>query len=426
MKRIIITALVLTFFISLQAQQAATPTLNYNALKKKFDKSNENIVDEKSKIKPAVWFNRGELLQDINDVNTEFIRFGMPETEANLYLGKPTETKTNDDGQQVHVHEKIILTFSEGALVDWEETEQIHEEPLPLAFEAYVEALRLDEKGKLSSKVKKNMDRLKKQCEEEAIRNFTKGDYKKALELFELIIEVSEEPIYEGYLDSVIIYNSALAAKNAGMHEEAAQYFQRATDINYGGSDCYYLLMKEYIAIKDSTKALETLQKGFELYPDTTLILFELINYYVSSNNIEEGMKYVELAEEKAPENPSILFVKGTLYERLGKRDLGIESYLKSIEIDSTFYNSVFNLGAAYFNSAVELYDIANTKDEIEEYNKAKAIADEELKKSIAPMEKAHEINPLDRAPLETLKTIYYRLNMTEEYDIIIEKLNGM
>jgi tetratricopeptide (TPR) repeat protein len=223
-----------------------------------------------------------------------------------------------------------------------------------------------------------------------------------------------------------VIYNTALAARNAGNHEASAKYFEKATEINYGGSDAYYFLVREFITLKDSTRALAALQKGFEMYPDTTLILFELVNWYINTGNVEECMTYLEMAEEKESSNPSIYFAKGTLYEKMGQRPDAIKEYLKSLEVDPEFYNSWYNLGAAYYNTAVELYEVANTKEELEEYNKAKAEADDALKMAIEPMEKAHAIKPDDCDPLETLKTIYYRLGMEDKYDEIQAKLDAL
>ena len=426
MKRIIISALILAGFTALQAQEVATPSLNFNVVKKKFDKSNEDIVDAKNKIKAKVWFDRGELMKDIYNVNTEFVRRAMPVSEAQLYLGKPAEIKTNDEGQELYVYPRITLIFEGGAVVDWVETEKIVDNPLPIALEAYMEALRLDDKGKLDDKILKNLDELKSQIENEAIIRFTKKDFSGALDQFELILETSKADVYHGYIDSVVVYNAALAARNAENHKKSAAYFQKAIDINYGGSDAYYFLVREYITLKDSTKALSALQKGFEMYPDTTLILFELVNYYINTGDVKACMTYLNIAEEKDSGNPSIYFAKGTLYEKIGERDNAIKEYLRSLEVDPEFYNSWFNLGAAYFNNAVELYDVANTKEDLKEYNKAKAEADEALKKAIEPMEKAHSLKPDDPDSLETLKTIYYRLGEDEKYQEILKKLEGM
>ncbi len=429
MKRAILAVFLFIGISSAYAQEMATPTMNYNTLEKKLEKSNQAILDEKDKVKANTWFNRGELFQDIHDVNIEFIRLGMSDTEAKLYLREPNEIRTVEENgvtTEQHVYDRITLIYQNGALKDWKETQVIHPDPLPEALKAYDEALQLDEKGKLDKKIKENLDRFKVQAESDAIRYFTRGEYDKALSSFELILDASKLDVYNGYLDSVIIYNAALAAKNAGDHETAAHYFEWAADINYGGSDTYYLLKNEYIALKDSAKALDALERGYAIYPDSTLIIFELVNYHLMSGNSEEGMKYLEVAENLASNNPSIYFAKGTLFEKLGEKEKALEAYQQALNVDPEFFNAWFNIGALYFNNAVEMYEAANAIEDLAEYNKAKAAADEELKKAIAPLEKAHEVNPKDKSCLETLSTIYYRLQMMDKREEIQQELKAL
>ncbi len=429
MKRFLIASFLMAGFLTVQAQDLASPTLNYSSLEKKLSKSDEAINDAKDKLKPGTWFDRGELFLDIHEVNIEFLRLGMPLSEAQLYLKNANEVKTvEENGRtfQHHVYERVTLIFENDFLQDWEETKVIHPDPLPAALDAFKETLNLDEKGKLTKKVRDQLENMKRMAEADAIRNFTKNEYAEALEKFEMIIDASNTKAYDNYIDSIIIYNAALAAKNSGNHELAAKYFQESIDIGYGGSDAYYLLKNEYVEIGDSAMALDALHKGYEAYPDTSLILFELVNYYLSTGDVEEGMRFLTLAQEKEPDNPSIYFARGVQYEAMGEKEKAMEAYKESLVVDPEFFNSWFNIGALHFNNAVELYDVANTKEDLDEYNAAKKKADSELKLAIEPMEKAFELNPDEKASLETLQTIYYRLGMTEEYEAIKAKIEGM
>ncbi len=426
MKRVIIAALLLVGFSLANAQDPAVPTMNYNTIKKKIEKSDEAIVNEKAKLKASTWFTRGELLQDAHDVNTEFIRLGMADVEAKVFLKEPSEVKTSQEGNVVteeFVYERITLIFENGVLTDWIETEVIHPDPLPEALKAYQESLRLDDKGKLDVKVKENLDRMKLQAENDAVRHYVHSDYDKALGSFELIQEISKTEVYNGFVDSTIIFNSALAARNAGDHEKSAYYFEKSAEIKYGGSDTYFHLKNEYISLEDSLKALDALERGIAIYPDSTILIFELVNYHLSSGNSEEGMKYLSMAEALAGDNPSIYFAKGTLFEKLGDTESAMAAYQQSIAVDPEFFNSWFNIGALYFNNAVTMYEKANTIEDLKEYNTAKAEADEVLKKAIDPLEKAHSLNPTDKACLETLSTIYYRLQMIEKMESVKAKL---
>jgi len=419
----------MTVFLISHAQEVTTPSINYGALEKKLGKSDEDIKNPKKSSDPKTWFNRGELFQDINDVNTEFVRFGMSSSETKLLMSNPKEVRTVEEGglvREVYVYERVNLIFENDVLVEWEETEVIHPDPLPEALSSYEKALDLDESGKLDKKIKNNMERLKRQLELKAIIGFNKQDYNSSLTAFEDILRINNTRVYEGHIDTIVIYNAALAARNAGDHQKAIDYFREAIDLGYGGSDAYYLLKTEYVTVNDSNAIIRTLEEGYEKYPDTTLILIEIVNYYLTSGDAEKGLRYLELAQAQEGSNPSIYFAQGTLYEKLGDKEKAMEFYNKSIEIDPEYFNGYFNIGALYYNSAVEMYEEANTIENLKEYNEAKAKADEELKKAIPPMEKAYEINPEERATLETLQTIYYRLQMIDKYEEVKQKLSEM
>jgi len=411
------------------AQEAAQVALNPATLEKKMAKSNEDILDEKANIKAKTWMTRGELFQDIKDVNIQFVYLGMGTQEAKIIMKEPKEIKTMEEGetiQQEYVYERINLIFENDALVTWKETKVIHPDPLPVALEAYNKALELDEKGKLAEKVLENLQRMKKQFENDAILAFQSKEFGKAVVAFEWILECNKSSVYENAIDTIIIYNTALAAKNDGDHEKAVEYFRKSADLGYGGSDTYYLLKTEYDTLKNSDMALQTLEEGYNLYPDTFLLIIELVNYHLTAGNADEGLKWLDIAKSKEIDNPSIFFAQGTLYEKIGQKELALEAYNNALEIDPDYFNAHFNIGALYFNNAVELYDAANLKEDPKEYETAKALADEELKKARGPMEKAHELMPTDAATLETLKTIYYRLQMEDKYQEVMEKIKNL
>lgn len=429
MKNLFISLLLLFSFVYTQSQEPTAPTLNYGALQKKLEKSNVDIQNPKKAGLAKTWFVRGELFQDISDVNTEFVRLGMSTMEARLFFKEPKEVKTVEEGgivKQEFVYPRMNLYFENDILTDWKETEVIHPDPLPEAITAYNKTLELDTKGALDKKVKENLERLKKQFEEKAIQGFTHEDYDASLTAFENIMEVSKARVYEGYIDTIVVYNAALAAKNAGRHDKAIQYFRKAIDMNYGGSVAYYLLKSEYDIINDSINVIKTLEEGFQKYPDTSLILIEIVNYYLTVGDAQKGLEYLQLAEKKESNNPSIYFAKGTLYEKLGDKEKALESYKQAITIDPEYFNAYFNIGALYYNNAVELYEKANTLDDLTSYNAAKEIADKELINAIEPMEKAYQINPTEKATLETLQTIYYRLQMLDKYEEVKKKLSEL
>ena len=66
----------------------------------------------------------------------------------------------------------------------------------------------------------------------------------------------------------------------------------------------------------------------------------------------------------------------------------------------------------------------ANAIMDNEEYEKAKTAAEAQFTNALPYMENAHELNPADIATMETLKILYYRMQMMEKHEVIVKKLS--
>jgi tetratricopeptide (TPR) repeat protein len=417
MKRML---LLLTFMGSLvitQAQETDYSGPNYTSLEKKLSKSDEAINDAKSNIKPKTWISRGEVFQDIYDVNVQFLRKDMTEIEAKLYFKSPLETKIDDKGRTILVYERINLIFKDGKLTDWEETKSITKDPLPQAFNSFQKALELDVEHKSNKAVSKAYDRLKGQFHNLGIYEFGRENYAGAFKAFEYARKIDTSKVYaKGINDTVIIYYTGFAAFNAKMPNEAMKYCTLARELNYKEPNLYIMLSKLYEDKGDSTASFKVLSEGYEKYPENSGVLFEIINYYLKKGEASKAIDYLKLAKEKDPTNYSLYFAQGTMYEKLKDVEKAKESYLKAIEIKPDYFDAYYNLGALFFNVAAEIFKSTTNipMNETERYNAEVVKANENLKIAIPYFEKASEINPNDFYVWQNLQTLYTRV---QDYD---------
>ena len=105
-----------------------------------------------------------------------------------------------------------------------------------------------------------------------------------------------------------------------------------------------------------------------------------------------------------------------------------IKSYQKAIELKSNNFDALFNLGIVYYNLGVRQIDMANSvpSNQSEKYEAEKVKADLEFKKALPYLEKAYELKAEDRSLLEGLKNVYYRLQMLDKYEVMLESLKRM
>jgi len=306
------------------------------------------------------------------------------------------------------------------------------------ASEFYNKAIELDKKGdaegKKAGKFKQEIGQallfFGNELTNAGVEAFNKNDYKSAVAAFENLLKLNNNEyavaIQGEKVDSVIIYNTALAAYNGQMWPEAIKYFNQAIDIKYGGGDAVLLLHQVFVNSGDSLKMGDNLIKGFETYPTDDRIITELINYYLTSNQNDKALGYLNKAIEKDQSNPSFFFARGALNDNSGSFEAALEDYKKCLEIDPQYYRALYNLGVIYFNKGVEQMNEANAETETKKYNAKKAVAEETFKVSLPYFEKALEVEPNDAGVMESLKTLYYRFGMNDKYNEIDARLKSL
>ena len=305
----------------------------------------------------------------------------------------------------------------------------LSDDPLTVALESYRKALELDEKNKFGKSVKIKLTLLMNDLTNQAVEAFQVEDYKKALASFEQILEIQNIDLIKAdnpnAIDTVILFNTGLAAFNAEDYVKAAKYYGEAAKYGYNGGRSYSLVSEAYKHLGDTTKALEALQEGFEKYPDDNAVLTNMIQIYLDLNKTDDAMKYLTMAIEQDPSNATFYFAQGTLYEKMGDEENAIKTYKKSIEVDEKFFNGYYNLGALYYNKGVQQVEVATAvpPNENEKYQEELKKADVWFEKSLPYMEKCNEITPDDINTLESLKNLYYRKKDMDKYNAILEKL---
>lgn len=289
--------------------------------------------------------------------------------------------------------------------------------PVKQAYESYEKALQID--VKMRNKVNLQLNDLYIAAVMAGSEAFEKKNYAKALDMFELALQIETAPIFKNIVDTSMYYNSGLAALNAKNYDKAIEYFQKAAQYGYNGGVTYSLLRTAYAEKGDSAAALRTLQEGFEKYPNDLNMIVDLVNYYIVAQKVEDALKYLSIAKEKEPNNSSFYFAEGTLYEKLNDFDKAEAAYRKATEIDPQSFNAWYNLGVLYYNKAVKVFDEAsNEKDDVK-YNQLLEQGNEILKQCIPYLEQAHKIDPKEETCAKTLRGLYFRLQMKDKYDAI-------
>jgi tetratricopeptide (TPR) repeat protein len=246
-----------------------------------------------------------------------------------------------------------------------------------------------------------------------AIDKYNEGDYRTSLTFYDKIFEIvpfdEEDQLKRGNITKeTILYNSFFSSSKLKDDNKSKELLQRLIDINFNEPAIYIHMSDIYKREENIEKAIEYLSLGREMFEEDQSIINTEINLYIELGRTDELVTKLGEAINLDPENSLLYFNRGTIYDQQGQVENAESDYLKSIELDPSSFGSNYNLGALFFNKAVELNNSANSTSDDKKYRSLKKQADVYFNKGLPYLEEAHLLDPKDKNTLLSLKQLYY------------------
>lgn len=443
MKRLIYFA-VLTVFMSgsVAAQDASVPImLNHSTLKKKAEKSDEQIAHEKKGLKEKTWIKRGELFQDIDNQGLEQLQIGIDKNTLKIFYKEPISVEQKEDNTEILKYETINYILEDGRLRGWTRNDPIHETPLHEALRSYKKAIELedaDKEMKLQEKIKDNLDELKLQFQRSGQNKYYLQEYQDALLAFESILEINEIPVYEGVIDTLMINYCGIVAREIGarqmrqgneeeaerMYRKTIDYYDRLAELGFGGSSNYIQMTRDYYAIGDTIGAIENLKEGLEQYSDSSILVTLAAQAYYLMDKNEEGLEFIAERLEQKPECPAAYYWKGLLITN--EDDVEEETinqalalYDTSLMYDPTNANVWYQSGYVNYAVGANYFEQESYEENPDFRKELNEKGVDYYERAIEKLEKTYDIAEDDmtlrKESLDLLKRIYYKLYGDED-----------
>ena len=245
------------------------------------------------------------------------------------------------------------------------------------------------------------------------IDKYNEGDYQSSLDFYEKIFDIvpfdEEDQLKRGNItEETILYNSFFSSSKLKNDTKSKELLQKLIDINFNEPAIYIQMSDIYKREGNIDKTIEYLSLGRDMFEDDQSLINTEINLYIELERTSELITKLGEAIELDPENSLLYFNRGTIYDQEGDLVNAEIDYLKAIEIDPSSFGSNYNLGALFFNKAVELNNTANSTSDNNKYKKLKKQADEFFNKALPYLESANSLNPKDKNTLLSLKQLYY------------------
>ena len=140
------------------------------------------------------------------------------------------------------------------------------------------------------------------------------------------------------------------------------------------------------------------------------------MNIYLTNEEFDKAKENLALAAEQDPTNEILWFSLGSVLDNLGNAEEAIEAYLKALEVKADYFDANYNLGALYFNQAVQGINEANdmwkprmTKTESDAQKKLEDDAKALFATAKPYLEAAHAVDADDVETMRSLRDVYAR-----------------
>ena len=431
MKRIFL-ALAVLLTVQLADAQVKSP----DAAKKAVEAAEAAAKDPKKAAKVATWLKVATTYMDAYNAPKGAAWIGASKQELQLVMGsdKPVSSETvvvGGDTCLKEVYADKELYFNEaGQLVMINVTKPIYTNALEKACEAYTKAYEVDVKKTKTKDIAAGLQAITNNYLDDAMASYMFANYAEASDLFGKAAAASATEPY-AKVDSTALYNAGFTAWMVKDYAKAETYFKKCLDINYyyEGGEVYAKLADLYNNTDRKEAARDILEQAFVKFPQSQSILIGLINYYLESKQSPERLfELIGEAKKNEPNNASLYYVEGNIYNELGQKDKAVESYYKCAEINPEYEFGFIGAGILYYNQALEIQDKAAAELDNAKYEALVVEFENALHSALEPFEKAFEISKDDSLKVniaEYLKNIYYRFaTKGEKYEAGYKRFN--
>jgi tetratricopeptide (TPR) repeat protein len=433
MKRILIALAVLLSVQVADAQMTKSP----EAAKKAVETAKVAAENPKKATKVVTWLKLANSYMDAYNAPTGNLFLNTPrvQLEQMLALKKPIAAEQVEVDGTPYIKEdhgdKYLYFDAEGVLRIIEITKPVFEDALAGALEAFAKAAEVDVKGAKTKDILAGIELVGAKYFEEGMNKYTFGDMAKAAELVGKAADaVQTAPLSK--VDNTYTYYAAYIYMQAGNFEVAKKYFEKCVEVGYYADEgnLFPALAEVYMKLGDEEKGVETLQKGFELFPENANLLVGLINYYLPKEGGEADLlSLIEQAKKAMPDNASIYRVEGDIFKRIGDFEKAEAAYRQSIAIAPEAPEAYISLGGFFIDRGNEFFNKGQETFDQKEYEALMEQYEQMLIVSLEPLEKAYALMPegdFKREIANTIKSVCFVLrNKEAKYQEMYDLYNG-
>lgn len=413
MKRLLVLASIATMGVSGTA--FGQSGVNESSLMQKVSKAEAATQDPKKNTKAATWITLGDANYNATIAPISSLYRGLSEIDLIYLMGKNEQSMDTISGIPMTKasYDYVDVYLTNGVVSFWKEKKTINPGGLEKAKDAYMKAYELDKDNAATlKKVQQGLTNVYNWYKQIADNNFTQQNLPVAAAEFAKAYDLLEEGVITAS-DTTSSFNAGLIYAILKDYPNGEKYLSAALKNGLAkGGDTYYYLNLCYAGEGKNAEAKQVLMDGIKAYPMNSKLVEGLLSVYAATGeDPNEIIPLVNEAIQNDPKNPELYAGLGRVYDKLGQPDKSIEAFKQALALAPDDFATNYNIGLMLIKRGDEANNALNDKmfTSTESLKAEEAAVNAMYAEALAPLEKAHELQPDDITTVELLKNLYFR-----------------
>ena len=213
----------------------------------------------------------------------------------------------------------------------------------------------------------------------------------------------------------------------AGTHENPTDVEQESVEMNVLRS-----MAAIYKNKKDYEKSLSFIEKAKNINVDDINIILLESNIRWEMGDVESYEKLITRALEIEPENVDLHFNLGVIASDKGDKEKAMDHYNKAIEVDPTYTKAHLNAAALVLQKEQsiieEMNSLGTSNADYNRYDELKIVREDLYRSAIPYLESVYELDNNNLSAVRTLRNIYSAIDDMDNYNkfkAIAEAIEG-
>ena len=291
---------------------------------------------------------------------------------------------------------------------------ELYPNQLYVTWESFEKARTFDSGERMERQLAPKYVLLANDFQNLGIKQFENEKYNESLRAFEHALQIEQLPFLSLNQDTLLTYNTALAAYESKNWKKAVKYLARLHSMRFS-ENATHLLFKANLSMGDSNAAERVLFEGIGFYEDHEKLVFLLTEFLFNDNRSDEALAVIQMAISEDPDNARYYYNKGLIYQKTSQYHKAIEAYTESNNIDPDFLMTFANMATCYYNIGVAYEESTLKLSSNQAVKKERARSKNAFKSALFWLDGAIAKQTEDAEVISKLSELYIALGKTDK-----------